>query len=97
MAETDNARLHAIVRGYVQGVGFRYYVLDAAVALGVNGWVRNLWDGDVEVMAEGERDALERLLAVLRRGPRAAHVGGVDVEWGEFTGEFASFHVKSTY
>jgi len=96
---TDNAktRFHAIVKGYVQGVGFRYDGLDAAVVLRVNGWVRNLWDGDVEVMAEGERDTLEKLIAVLRRGPRAAHVSGVDLEWGEFTGEFSSFHVKSTY
>jgi acylphosphatase len=59
--------------------------------------VRNLWDGNVEVMAEGERTALEKLMAVLRRGPRAAHVSGVDVEWGDFKGEFRSFSVKSTY
>jgi acylphosphatase len=97
MSDTIKDRLHAIVTGYVQGVGFRYYVLDAAVALGVNGWVRNLWNGDVEVIAEGEREALEKLLAMLRRGPRAAHVSGVDIEWGEFAGEFSSFHVKSTY
>jgi len=97
MTDTAKSRFHAIVKGYVQGVGFRYYVVDAAVPLGVNGWVRNLWDGDVEVMAEGERDALEKLLGVLRRGPRAAHVSGVDIEWGEFMGEFSSFHVKSTY
>ena len=97
MTDTPKARFHAIVKGYVQGVGFRYYVLDAAVALGVNGWARNLWDGDVEVMAEGERDALVKLIAILRRGPRAAHVSGVDVEWGEYQGEFSSFNVKSTY
>jgi acylphosphatase len=97
MTDTAKARFHAIVKGYVQGVGFRYYVLDAAVPLGVKGWVRNLWDGDVEVMAEGNRDALEKLIAVLRRGPRAAHVSGADVEWGEYQGEFSSFHVKSTY
>jgi acylphosphatase len=97
MTDTSKARLHAIVKGYVQGVGFRYFVVDAAVSLGVSGWVRNLWDGEVEVMAEGERDALDKLLAVLRRGPRAAHVSGVDVEWGEYTGKFSSFHVKSTY
>lgn len=97
MSDTIKDRLHAIVKGYVQGVGFRYYVLDAAVALGVNGWVRNLWNGDVEVVAEGEHEALEKLLAILRRGPRAAHVSGVDIDWGEFAGEFSSFHVKSTY
>ena len=96
MIETDKARFHAIVKGYVQGVGFRYFVLDEAVAMGVSGWVRNLWNGDVEVLAEGERDALDKLLGVLRRGPRAAHVEGVDVEWGEFKGEFKSFSVRPT-
>jgi acylphosphatase len=96
MIETDKARFHAIVKGYVQGVGFRYFVLDEAVAMGVSGWVRNLWNGDVELMAEGEREALDKLLAVLRRGPRAAHVSGVDIEWGDFTGEFKSFFVRPT-
>lgn len=97
MAQTDKARLHAVVKGSVQGVGFRYFVLDAAVALGLSGWVRNLWDGDVELIAEGEREALEKLLPILRRGPRVAHVSGVDFEWGEYTGKFASFNVKSTF
>lgn len=97
MTDTAKARFHAIVKGYVQGVGFRYYVVDTAVPLGLTGWVRNLWDGDVEVIAEGERGALEKLLAVLRRGPRAAHVSGVNVDWGEYKGEFSSFHLKSTY
>jgi len=96
MDEPENARLHATVKGYVQGVGFRYFVLDTAVALKLSGWVRNLWSGEVEVVAEGERKALEQLLAVLRRGPRAAHVSGVDFEWGEFAGEYRSFYVKST-
>lgn len=97
MTATDRARLHAVIEGYVQGVGFRYFVQDTAVALRLSGWVRNLWNGGVEVMAEGERGALEKLLAALRRGPRAAHVSGVDFEWGEYTGEFQSFYVRSTY
>lgn len=96
MTETDKARFHVIVKGYVQGVGFRYFVLDAAVAMGVSGWVRNLWNGDVETVAEGEREVLEKLLAIIRRGPRAAHVSGVDLEWGEFKGEFRSFSVRPT-
>jgi len=93
----ENARLHAIVQGSVQGVGFRYFVQESAVVLGLSGWVRNKWDGDVEVIAEGRREALEKLLSALRRGPRAAHVSGVDFEWGEFKGEFHSFYVKSSY
>lgn len=97
MAQTDNARLHAIVEGYVQGVGFRYFVQENAIAQGLRGWVRNRWSGDVELVAEGDRQALEKLIVVLRRGPRTAHVTGVSLEWGDFTGEFSSFYVKSTY
>ena len=75
------AVLHAVVRGRVQGVGFRFFVLQQADALGLSGWVRNRADGSVEVRAEGNRPALESLLADLRRGPTAAHVEGVDHDW----------------
>ncbi len=92
----ENVRLHAFVEGVVQGVGFRFFVQQRAAALGVRGWVRNLWDGRVEVLAEGERAALETLLGDLRRGPRAAHVRGVNFEWGAATGEFSGFHVRPT-
>jgi acylphosphatase len=95
--EKEHFRLHATIEGRVQGVGFRYFVLDTAQALGVTGWVRNRWDDTVEVMAEGERPALEKLLAALRRGPRAAFVSNVDVEWGPATGEFKRFGILQTY
>src|SRR2546421_8024107 len=63
-------RLHAVVRGDVQGVGFRYFVQRKADQLGVRGWVRNNDDGTVEVVAEGERAALEQLASALEGGPR---------------------------
>jgi acylphosphatase len=97
MTDKDQARLHAIVEGRVQGVGFRMFVVDIAEMLGVTGWVRNLWDDTVEVTAEGDRAALERLLAALRRGPRAAFVSKVTEEWGPPTGEFKRFWVTGTY
>ncbi len=90
-------RLHAIVEGRVQGVGFRYFVVETAQSLGVNGWVRNRWDDTVEVMAEGERKVLEKLLALLRRGPRAAYVANVQVDWLPATGEFKQFWITQTY
>lgn len=96
MEENAQARLHAVIEGTVQGVGFRYYVQDAANLLGVNGWVRNRWDGNVEVLAEGERSQLEKLLAALRRGPRSAHVMGVHFTWQDYSGEFTSFRVRQT-
>lgn len=95
--ETESARLHAIVEGQVQGVGFRYFVQETAVSLGLVGWVRNRWDGSVEVAAEGERLALEKLLAALYKGPRGSVVTGVTPEWGPKSGEFRQFVVKATY
>jgi acylphosphatase len=71
-------------------------VLENAEALGLSGWVRNRWDGSVEVVAEGARPALQKLEAALRRGPRAAYVTGVSVEWVQATEEFSGFHLRST-
>jgi acylphosphatase len=93
---SDLSRLHARVEGRVQGVGFRYFVLETAQALGVNGWVRNRWDESVEVMAEGEREVLERLMTALRRGPRVSFVSNVQVEWGDGKGEWSEFSVRAT-
>ncbi len=96
MTETSLTRLHAIVEGRVQGVGFRYFVLEVAELLGVYGWVRNRWNESVEVLAEGERAALEELLDALGRGPRGAAVTSVKTEWEKPTGEFHSFRVAMT-
>jgi len=90
----NDRRLRASVRGVVQGVGYRYFVLQAARSLGVAGWVANRYDGSVEVLAEGAEDRLEVLLRRLRDGPRSAVVKGVDVEWGPATGEFDGFDVS---
>ncbi len=68
------------VSGRVQGVGFRAFVADVARADGLDGWVRNLPDGQVEVLAEGEHDALQRLERHLSRGPRLARVDDVTSE-----------------
>jgi acylphosphatase len=84
-------RLHAIVRGKVQGVSFRYYTLLRAHEIGVTGWVQNLPDRSVEVVAEGEALLLEELLAFLHRGPLAARVTAVEVEWFTATGDFTDF------
>ena len=72
------AVLHALVRGRVQGVGFRWFVRQRARELGVRGWVRNRSDGSVEVQADGESAALEALRASLAAGPPGAHVTAVD-------------------
>jgi acylphosphatase len=95
--DTGLARLHVIIEGRVQGVGYRYFVIDVADSLGVTGWVRNCWDETVEVMAEGERQPLENLLAALQRGPRAAYVTRVKTEWQDPTGEFIDFRIRAAY
>jgi len=87
-------RLHAIIHGRVQGVSFRYYAMQRARELGVTGYARNLWDESVEVVAEGQRQAVEELLAFLRVGPRAAFVTDVDVQWLAATDEFERFEVR---
>ena len=96
MSEAIKYRLHSIVEGYVQGVGFRYFVLDAANTLGVTGWVRNRMDGNVEVLAEGERSSLDKLLQALYHGPRSAKVFNVTEEWQPASGEFTSFSIRTT-
>jgi acylphosphatase len=96
MVEETHERLHAVVEGHVQGVGFRYFVLDRAQELNLTGWVRNTSEGHVEVTAEGPRADLEALLMKLRTGPRAAYVTDVNYEWSIAAGEFHGFNVRST-
>jgi acylphosphatase len=88
------SRLNAIVSGRVQGVIFRYSTVENANSLGLSGWVRNTRDGRVEVLAEGEKEDLDRLLVFLRKGPSPAKVTSVDVKWDEYKGDFSSFKIR---
>jgi acylphosphatase len=97
LTETEKTRLHAVIAGRVQGVGFRAFVERKAANLGLTGWVRNRWDGTVELVAEGDRPILDQFLAALRRGPAGAMVTQVKQEWQAATGEFWRFSVKSTF
>ena len=89
----ESSRLHARITGLVQGVGFRYFVLEVARPLKLTGWVRNRIDGSVEVLAEGPRGPLENLLVALQQGPRGARVSSVDTQWLPATGEFTAFRI----
>jgi len=86
--------LHAIVKGLVQGVGYRFFVIRRAELLGLTGWVKNLPDRTVEVVAEGDRELLEELIKELWKGPSAAQVTDVVVNWERYTGEFKNFDVR---
>ncbi len=83
-----------IVQGLVQGVGFRYFVLRRATGLGLTGHVTNLYDGSVEIVAEGSRSGLEELIREVKVGPRAAAVRDVKIEWLEPTGSFQGFDIR---
>ncbi len=86
-------RLVFIVSGIVQGVFFRGTTQREALVLGLTGWVKNLESGDVECVAEGERENLEKLLAWARRGPPGAVVEKIDFSWGKASGEFLGFRI----
>jgi acylphosphatase len=87
-------RLHATVRGRVQGVGFRAFAAHEARSLGLAGWVRNEPDGSVAVMAQGKADAVDAFLAWLRRGPPSAHVTAVEPAWLTPGEDLASFEIR---
>lgn len=87
-------RGHFIVSGRVQGVCFRMYANQEASSLGLSGWVRNLDTGDVEVVAEGEDEAVTALLSWCREGPSHANVTNVSSEYSEATGEFSPFEIR---
>ncbi len=86
-------RARILVSGLVQGVLFRKNVMDLARMLGITGWVRNLQDGRVEVLAEGEKGSIDQLIRFCRVGPPGARVKSVDVEWSGHAGEFRSFRI----
>jgi len=92
--DSEMARLHAFVSGAVQGVGYRYFTLAAASELRLKGWVRNLHDGSVQVVAEGLREDLEKLLLNLQQGPRSGRVEEVRFSWFPYQGDFDRFEVR---
>jgi acylphosphatase len=91
---TDDVRLTAWVRGRVQGVGFRYWTRARAAELGLRGWAANRDDGQVEVVAEGPREACARLLELLRGPGAPGRVGGVTERWSDVQGGLTGFGVR---
>jgi acylphosphatase len=90
----ERRRLKAEIFGDVQGVGFRYFAQSHARRLGLEGYVRNRYDGAVEVEAEGRVDDLDQFLAALRQGPRSARIEDVRVQWLAYRGDLPPFTVK---
>jgi len=96
-AYTLKVRAHVLIKGRVQGVFFRSEIQDEALRKGVTGWVRNLPDGKVEALFEGEKDKIDALIEYCRRGPPGARVTRVEVTWENYTGEFRSFNIRYGY
>lgn len=90
-----DARAHMIVQGMVQGVGFRWFVTRYAEALGLRGYVKNLANGNVEIIADGDRSLIEELVAKVKVGPRSAHISDLHLEWKESSpNAFTHFEVR---
>jgi acylphosphatase len=92
--QKQREELSAMVIGRVQGVGFRYFVVEKARMLGLHGYARNNSTGDVEVVAQGTRTSLEKLLLHLRQGPPAAQIHDIQFTWREPTEHFSGFHIR---
>lgn len=92
----DKVRAHLLIRGHVQGVSFRYYTRQQALAKGVCGWVRNLWDGRVEAVLQGDESSVQEVIRWCKRGPTSAHVDEVRVEWETPQEEFSKFEIRMT-
>ena len=88
------ASLQAVIYGRVQGVFFRDFVVGCARELGLAGYVINLTNGVVKVMAKGEREQLDRLVDRIKVGPPAARVAEVVTKWGDYTGDYSGFVVR---
>ena len=92
--EATDKRVHIIIRGRVQGIGFRVFIRDRARQLALTGWVRNRAGDRLEVLAEGDHKRLQQLVVLCNNGPPEAAVQDVLVEWEEPTNEFNLFFVK---
>lgn len=93
----EKSRAHLFIRGHVQGVFYRASTQEAAVRLGLEGWVKNLPDGNVEAVFEGPADKVKQAVEWCYKGPPGAKVSKIDEKWSDYTGEFRDFGVKYSY
>lgn len=90
----DMARVHLFIEGRVQGVCYRAFTRDVAERLGINGWVKNLYDSRVEVIFEGSSNLLEKAVNECRKGPPGSLVKEIDILREEYSGELKGFEIK---
>jgi acylphosphatase len=94
---TDHEKVRALIilSGRVQGVAFRYYAREVASRLGVKGWIKNLVSGEVEIVLEGKRKEVEKMIEWCREGPPLAMVESIEINWLPYSGEFNQFQIKT--
>lgn len=90
----EKARAHLFISGRVQGVFYRGYTRDLAYNLGLNGWVRNLYDERVEALFEGEKNVIELAIKECHVGPPGSRVTDIDVRWEAFIGDQKGFEIR---
>ncbi len=90
----ENARVHLFIEGQVQGVFYRAFTRNVAVKLGLYGWVRNLYDGRVEAVFEGNRGLIEQAVNECRRGPSGAYVSNIEEIWEQYNGREKGFEIR---
>ena len=89
----QNNSVHLVAHGRVQGVGFRFFVREQAVPRGIKGWVKNLPDGNVEIVAEGEKEILITFIDRVKKGPLFGTVSELQVEWIEPKNNYVNFSI----
>ncbi len=90
----NNARARLIIEGRVQGVFYRAFTRETAAFLGLRGWVRNLPDGNVEAVLEGDKKSIGKAIAKCYKGPPASRVTNIDIKWEEFTASYDTFSIR---
>jgi acylphosphatase len=90
----EEARAHLFIDGRVQGVCYRAFTREVAHTLGLNGWVRNLRDGKVEAVFEGEKKVIRQAIQECYAGPLGARVSNIDIQWEHYTGKENGFSIK---
>jgi len=89
----NEVRAHVLVRGLVQGVGFRYFVYTIGTSLQLRGYVRNLFTGEVEAEIEGDRSLVEEMISKIRVGPRMSRVNDIAIDWRNPSHENSTFEI----
>ena len=94
MDESKNSAVKIVVSGVVQGVGFRYYIARIAFEHNLKGYVKNLFNGDVEIFAEGKKEILDELAQKARFGSSHSHVKNIQIQWLDFHNKYNKFEVR---